>query len=374
MRKFYMKRAKCALSVLGIGAMSFFLQEAKSQATTCNTFNQSCADFGATTIDFNSNANQFTSSGGITYNSGAGNFSGAIAPSGTVNFVINTRQFDILNSTLAVGFTTSQTTAGLITSYMIETVRVSDNTVLATCTTPSPTVGPFCYSIGDADQVPGTDVFFRITISATNATGSSQTATFDDFTFRADQVAVILPVSLTSFTANRIGSAVKLKWTTATESNNSGFEIERKGKKEARFGKVNFVASKSLDGNSGAVLQYEFTDNNPAADLSYYRIKQVDKDGKFKLSEIRLVNGIKNKGGFLIYPNPSKSSTVTVSFSSDEERNIQLTDVNGRTLRSWKSFKNQVLKLADLNTGIYLLRVHTPASNENVIEKIVVTQ
>ncbi|MBV6512209.1 MAG: hypothetical protein FMNOHCHN_01706 [Ignavibacteriaceae bacterium] len=100
-----------------------------------------------------------------------------------------------------------------------------------------------------------------------------------------------LPVELTSFSAKRVSGGVELRWATATEVNNYGFEIERAAAvetmhasslQERNWENIDFVPG---HGNSNSPKQYIYRDNNSRADQGYiYRLKQVDSDGSFSYS------------------------------------------------------------------------------------------
>ncbi len=122
-----------------------------------------------------------------------------------------------------------------------------------------------------------------------NAYASSDNAdSFLDNFLYTDYLAnlVTLPVTLTSFTAQKQSSSVQLKWATASEQNNSHFEIER-----STDGKVfSNIGRKSGAGNSNTLIDYSFLDFNPASGTNYYRLNQVDLDGKTTLSNEIAVN------------------------------------------------------------------------------------
>ncbi len=134
-----------------------------------------------------------------------------------------------------------------------------------------------------------------------------------------------LPVELTSFSAELRMGNVELSWTTATEVNNYGFEIERAigSRQEATvWEKLAFVQG---HGNSNSPKNYSFTDNlantlahalNPNLNLLQYRLKQIDFDGKYEYSEVVEVN-IETPARFALeqnYPNPF-NPTTTIKYS-----------------------------------------------------------
>ncbi|HAP35443.1 MAG TPA: hypothetical protein DCQ28_05680, partial [Bacteroidetes bacterium] len=94
-----------------------------------------------------------------------------------------------------------------------------------------------------------------------------------------------MPVELTSFTAIAKEKNVELKWNTATEVNNYGFEIEKKRMKD-ELGNMNWEKIGFVEGNgtTNAPKNYSFTDKSAAGKISY-RLKQIDRDGKFEYSQ-----------------------------------------------------------------------------------------
>ena len=181
-----------------------------------------------------------------------------------------------------------------------------------------------------------------------------------------------LPVSFRAFNVSRNNSTVELKWTTATESNNLGFEIQRmigSGKWQT----VSFIASQATGGNSSLDLNYTYSDLNSTKGMSQYRIRQVDIDNRSKLSEIRAVRGLGQMAKIIVYPNPSTDGNVSVVFDeSDGIRDVSLVDVNGRLIRQWKQIKTNVLQIENLSTGFYSLRIVNIETSEQTVEKIVV--
>ncbi len=118
----------------------------------------------------------------------------------------------------------------------------------------------------------------------------------------------IVPVELKSFTAVNNTGKVQLNWTTATETNNSGFEIERKSSGQESWKNIGFVEG---NGTSTKIHTYSFTDNDPGSGSYSYRLKQIDFDGSYKYSKIVNVdvNAPLQFGLSQNYPNPFNPST-----------------------------------------------------------------
>jgi hypothetical protein len=156
-----------------------------------------------------------------------------------------------------------------------------------------------------------------------------------------------LPVELIAFTASTINNiAVKLSWTTATETNNHHFDIERSFTGN-QFTKIAEVPAKG-DGNSLLSQCYEFVDQEPAAGICYYRLRQVDRNGASEYFPIVSVNFVREKNiTFSVRPNPNKGE-FTVDFSGIEnnhEVQILLTDADGNIV-----YKHVLYAQADLNS------------------------
>src|SRR5436190_3386804 len=184
-----------------------------------------------------------------------------------------------------------------------------------------------------------------------------------------------LPVSFKAFSASRSNSAVFIKWTTASETNNLGFEIQRLIG-AGNWQTVSFVTTKAGNGYSPTELAYSFTDQNATKGVTQYRIKQVDIDQRARFSEIRAVRGLGQMAKTIVYPNPSVSgSKVNVIFDEkDGMRDVSLIDMSGRVIRQWKGFTNNNLQIENLTAGLYNLRVILRETGEQGIEKIVVNK
>ncbi len=132
------------------------------------------------------------------------------------------------------------------------------------------------------------------------------------FDFDTINVAGSLPLNLLSFTAYKQQSSVQLKWKTDNEVNTSHFDVE-KSSNGTVFTKFATVAS----ANSGGVHDYAYQDLQPFSGVNFYRLKQVDIDGRFKYSQIVRVLFDSYGKPLTVYPNPA-SQFVQFDFGGRE--------------------------------------------------------
>lgn len=174
---------------------------------------------------------------------------------------------------------------------------------------------------------------------------------------------VPLPVTLVSFNARKAGATSELTWTTNTEINNNFFVIERSADGNMFKPLSNKIFSKAISGNSTVSLDYNYTDVLPVKGDNYYRLLQVDKDGRAKYSQVLRVQ-FGGVNGIRMYPNPVKDNLlITGSLNTNTELQVRVTDVSGRVMLSNKYNKqagewNVQLNLSGLMNGVYYVQVY----------------
>jgi hypothetical protein len=175
-------------------------------------------------------------------------------------------------------------------------------------------------------------------------------------------VAGPLPVTFMDFSAGSQENNVILKWTTSTEINNKGFEIQRSQDRTA-WTVLGFVNSA---GNTGEEKKYNYSDNKLEPGRYYYRLKQQDHNGKFEYSQVVSVK----LGGSKFFelgqnqPNPFSGKT-SISFTLAEKRKVTLTlfDSQGRLIKTLlNATKEEGNHIIDLNfqtlkSGIYYYKL-----------------
>lgn len=174
--------------------------------------------------------------------------------------------------------------------------------------------------------------------------------------FTANYSSTTLPLNLFEFTATYNNNEVLLKWLTNNEVNTKVFTILRSkdGNTWAELGNVNAF-------NTSGTNNYSFKDFQPHQGVNYYRLKMIDKDGKFTYSPVRIANVSKNNLPFVIAPNPASSSTTIYFTQPLNVAEISVFDVQG------KKILNEVIKSTGmlayqlnankLTAGVYIIQV-----------------
>jgi hypothetical protein len=149
-----------------------------------------------------------------------------------------------------------------------------------------------------------------------------------------------------------------LSWTTNGEENNSGFRMERSADGK-NFTEIGMVSSLAVDGNSSEKLSYTYIDTKSLAGTSYYRMVQVDIDGKTTFSNIASVTRTgSNSIELSAFPNPAKSQlNVALKGAVREGAMISITDMAGRLVWNQAVTTQQFnIDMSRFQSGIYLLK------------------
>ena len=181
-----------------------------------------------------------------------------------------------------------------------------------------------------------------------------------------------LAVSMSGFNATKSKTGSLLNWTTETEENNKGFEIQRKI--DGDFESVSFTASKATAGNSSQVINYSFDDKlNVSGRWVYYRLKQISMDGSYKYSDIKKVFFDKTGKGFSVFPNPAVSNRTNVVLdASFAKADVQIFNASGMPVNSVLNTGNKNIEFNNLHSGFYIIKVTDKASGVTYSEKLVV--
>ena len=210
----------------------------------------------------------------------------------------------------------------------------------------------FVFEVDPADLIVGTNVL-AVEIHQANATSSD--ISFDIY-LEAVQAGSLLPVSLIDFVGRLTGNTITLDWSTASESNNDYFLIER----SADGMSFSELARVTGSGNTDQVIKYSLTDPAPLFGENYYRLTQFDFDGAYERFEtIRVDYKISNLRTIRIYPNPTSNEIRIVMGDGSSPDFVEIYDLAGvkHEISSIDKVGDSRLNVAQLIPGVYLLKI-----------------
>ncbi len=194
-------------------------------------------------------------------------------------------------------------------------------------------------------------------------------------------VDAVVPVELTSFAANVNDFDVTLNWSTATETNNQGFEVQRST--DNQFTTIGFVDG---FGTSTENHNYSYVDGSVQAGSYTYRLKQVDYDGTFEYSDVVEVEVLVPDVFSLEqnYPNPFNPSTmIKFSLAADSKVSLTVFDVLGQEVSNLISGNLAAgiheinFNASNINSGVYFYRIDATAvdgTNFSSVKKMILTK
>ncbi len=278
----------------------------------------------------------------------------------------------ITDNSTTVNWTNGDGQGRLVVARLTSTVAVPPtNDVLKNAI--APTFGPTVDSTGLGNYIVyknngssvaagGLDIFTYYTYDVYEYNGKYM---YIKFTPGASANGSTLPLTLTSFAANVKGADAILTWATASEVNNSGFEVQRSidGR---NFVKAGFVKGA---GNSNKTLNYSLTDAKAFAvansNVVYYRLKQIDFDGKFTYSQIvRVAKNAEAVNALSVYPNPYATSySVSLTATKEGVATTEMVDLQGKVVATKSASiiggNNMVpmTEVTNLEAGVYFVRL-----------------
>jgi hypothetical protein len=187
-------------------------------------------------------------------------------------------------------------------------------------------------------------------------------------TFVVGNAGGVIPVELVTLTAKAKGTSNVVAWQTASERNNAAFIVERSSNS------VDFAAIGEVKGagTTGTPQYYSFEDASPVAGVNYYRLKQVDIDGRTATSKtVSVANGLTKSGILKTYPSVT-DAVLTVDYATTGDATFKIMDMLGRTVLS-KTIKNNDgfssinLDVHALSNGMYIVSFESATSK--MVEK-----
>lgn len=252
--------------------------------------------------------------------------------------------------------------------YMLVTVKVNGVAV--------PAINNNCFSVNAGGGATGVKVYTGIvapggipTLSAffERWTGTCNNGTNCGITQVIPPGGGTLPFKISAFFAKRNGNSVTLNWISTTEINAKEYIIERNTGNG--FMPVGTVAAK----NNGTGSSYSYLDNNNSKTVSQYRLKMVDLDASFKVSEIKPVKGTATVSDFSVFPNPSVGFAKISIADLSEATHVEVIDNAGRIVKSIELKNTSSVEINNLQSGVYLVRITNKATGEALTKKLTVT-
>ena len=190
----------------------------------------------------------------------------------------------------------------------------------------------------------------------------------------SDKYVSPLPIDLIDFTATHKNSVVFLNWITRTEINNKGFDVERSTDLYL-WEKIGFVEG---SGNSNSIHNYSYNDLTDGisddVQIIYYRLKQIDFDGKYKHTELKAVE-LENEISEItmsLYPNPATDVVNIVSNAPETEWLVQILNISGKLISSVVLTNSTEIELSDIPQGLYQIVISNEEKGVGYIKKLVV--
>jgi hypothetical protein len=189
------------------------------------------------------------------------------------------------------------------------------------------------------------DVFTALAIGSRFGLGSTSAAAIQN----------PLPVKLTSFTGERQLAGVRLRWATANEQNNNRFEVQRSADGRV-FATLAAVAGQ---GTSATTYTYAYTDTQPlTAEVSYYRLRQVDTNGSSSFSPVVAVHTAANRA--TLFPNPAQRSLAIQTTAAGV--NYCVRNALGQVVLTGKTeAPSTILHVQQLQPGAYYVEIQEQA-------------
>jgi len=164
----------------------------------------------------------------------------------------------------------------------------------------------------------------------------------------------ILPVTFANFYVSRTNDDILIRWSTATENNNHHFEVQRSDNGQS----WNTIAIVAGSGNSTQLNNYSYTDKAMQKAVAYYRIMQVDMNGRSTYTVVRSIKNTDNKKGVEIFV--TKNRNITLMFDEMKSTvSLEIYDLNGKTINR-QHFQHSAyitLHINNITTGVYVIKV-----------------
>jgi hypothetical protein len=338
-----------AVACLAIAAPKVFAQ-------TCTPTSQASATTNPNNLGA---ARAVTAANGFT---GTGTTSTATSmtfPAGTTSSITSPIYFfNQSQGTINFSYTLQSANPSSPVTPTITILYGAGGTSTITCTATSFTVAgsatTYYFSITPATAFPASTNFqvrLSLAIPTTNNGGRAVTAT--QFAINSNAVlapaGAALPVNFTAISARKKGTGVEISWNVAGERDVLNYEIQRStnARDFTSVGEVTATGSET----------YSFVDDKPANGISFYRVRNIDADGKYKYTTIVRVN-LNRSIELRAYPQPAKDE-ITIEHANAAKGVLTLSTTNGqliKTLQVKPGINQTAINISSLNRGLYIVR------------------
>lgn len=266
--------------------------------------------------------------------------------------VLTTSTFHLPANATTIGWSFNLGGTANVTSYtvdanywdgVIKTVPVCPGGALTT------NGGNLVFATEAPTELIGRD--FQLVITFTSSSTGSKVLTVDNFRTDATNAAIVLPVTISYFSAAAGSGGIQLTWMVGTESNVNRYEVERSSNGKT-FTKIGSVLAANL-------VTYKYLDKVYSTGSNYYRLKTVDNDGTFKYSKTVLYKVGKNGIALRAYPVPAENETVLQHDASKGKDLIRLLSADGQVVRVIKPQAGSVetpVNLSAVRPGLYIVQ------------------
>ena len=352
MKKIYTFLKVRALSLL-VGSLVLISRTAMAQNPLCGPVVENFNNTGGSTAGF-------TGSFAYSNPSGTNGFLVRNQPVLTSQYTLASPVYQLPANALFVGFGfklggTERVQWVVVSVQFVSTITGQLETVQIDGFVPQYT--PYECGLRNLEDIPGfpTGGLYRLIFEFSLRDGSGSGAegtniTVDDFRTNGVRSLAPLPVDFISFDARNVNNQVLLTWKVANEENVSHYEVEKSNDGRS-FSTIGKVAKAGRD-------TYTYTDAT-VINIAYYRIKNVDNDGKFKYSSIaRLVNG-KSEIVLKAFPLPVQSKLTLQHPTISGKGLVSISAADGRTVRTLVPANGSMQTNIDMNglqNGMYFIR------------------